>query len=110
MSSTNLTAVRIYCFRGHGYFGFGLTPQQALASAEAAGCSKKQLKDGFVVVLPSGITSYSIDGEGHVKWEGGSIKTGYLSRWDRNKKTKAWNREVTIRDEDLTTPAAFLDI
>jgi len=107
---TLATAVRIYCFRSRGYFGWGLTPQQAMWSAHLAGCPKKDLKGGFAVVLPVGVTSYKIDGDGCLKWDGGSVDAGYLTRWDRNKKTKTWERVALMRAEDTFTPATFLDI
>lgn len=75
------TQIRIYFFRftaksGAGYFGFGLTPDQAVLVARAAGINGLHHRErasieekGKMILLPEGTTAYGVVDYGRCIWD-----------------------------------------
>lgn len=62
--------VRIYCWRTNtGYWGLGLTPEEAIATAVKAGARKSD--KGGMVRLPKGVTECGVDNMGCCWWKDG---------------------------------------
>ena len=72
--------VEIFCFRGLYYYGFGLTPEAALAAAAEAGYQpgfeNRNVHKGIMQRLPSATISYGVNDFGALCWhlsEGANI-------------------------------------
>ena len=62
--------VRVFCYRGPNYYGFGLTPEQAVDSAVKAGMSRKLMTKGTMHRLPEGVTDVEVNEMGTLCWNG----------------------------------------
>lgn len=60
--------IRVFCFRASGFYGFGLTPEQAVNQACKAGFNRKFISRGFMHRLPAGVTEASVDVYGMLVW------------------------------------------
>lgn len=85
-----LNKVEVYCFRGYGYFGFGLTPKAAVLAARNAGMPAKYEPKGSLMRLPEGTTKYAIDSDGILHWSCPSNPTARPVHYNYDKATKTW--------------------
>jgi hypothetical protein len=67
----DMQEVRVYCYRAgsslYGYFGFGLSPKEAIHAAKVAGASVTERNaptKGRMHLLPKGVTHYMVDDTG----------------------------------------------
>ncbi len=62
--------VEIYCYRGPNYYGFGLTPEAAVAQAVQAGMRRDKLYQNYMMTrLPEGVNNVYVDDFGGLNWD-----------------------------------------
>ena len=84
--------VRIFNFRCHGFYGWGLTAPQAVEAAIKAGLARRLVKEGKMIKLPQGVTDYGMIDYGTVQWRPGTVDAEELE-W--NKFLKGFVEKVT---------------
>lgn len=90
--------INVHVFLGHGFFGFGLTPEQAIDSAVKEGMRKSHAAEGSVFRLPQGVTEANVDSMGYIIWKGPEEAATQL-RYD--KKTKSWVEPGAVAEAAL---------
>lgn len=93
-----LTKVQVYCCMVLHYYGFGLSPEAAVAACIEAGGKKSDArhpKRGSMKRLPEGVAAYAVDVFGTIHWrfaEGTPQErfTEQCAKLTYNKKTFTW--------------------